>query len=276
MSNHFHLVIKVQHEQALQWNADEIIGRWSQLFSQPDLIKRYRSGDQLSELELDAISDLLETWRKRLYSLSWFMRTLNEPIARQANQEDACTGRFWEGRFTSQALLDEAALLTAMAYVDLNPVRANIAETPEKSHFTSIQERIQHWAKQQRTGAHASISTSLAAAATVLLSFRNPDQAHQSDTETLPFQFEDYLELVDWTGRAIRPDKRGHIHKRYPPILERLGINNHKFLRHMKRNENGFYHMIGRPYRIQEAARMFGVRFFKGQGYAKQLFSASW
>ena len=68
---------------------------------------------------------------------------LNEHIAREANKEDNVTGRFWEGRFKSQALLDEQALITCMAYVDLNPVRAGIVDTPEASDYTSIQERIQ-------------------------------------------------------------------------------------------------------------------------------------
>ena len=70
------------------------------------------------------------------------MRVVNESIARQANAEDDCTCRSWEGRFKSQALLDEAALATCLAHIDLNPVRAKLAETPEASNHTSIRRRI--------------------------------------------------------------------------------------------------------------------------------------
>ncbi|WP_371194352.1 hypothetical protein [Glaciecola sp. SC05] len=70
------------------------------------------------------------------------MSLLNQYIARKANKEDDCTGRFWEGRFKSQALLTEKAVLACMSYVDLNPIRAGIARDLQGSKYTSIRRRL--------------------------------------------------------------------------------------------------------------------------------------
>ncbi|TMP30579.1 transposase, partial [Pseudoalteromonas rubra] len=107
------------------------------------LTQKFIKGDELSVSEQSMLADDIAEFRIRLASISWFMRVLNEDIARRANKEDGCTGRFWEGRFKSQALLDEAALAACMAYVDLNPVRAKMAETPETSDYVSIKKRIE-------------------------------------------------------------------------------------------------------------------------------------
>ena len=130
-------------DKAKNWDQVEVIKRWRKLFGGGVLIERYLAGLCKTKAEFDKVTEIAETWRVRLMDISWFMRCLNESIARQANKEDNCKGRFWEGRFKSQALLDEQALLACMVYVDLNPVCAGICETPEASDFTSIQQRLQ-------------------------------------------------------------------------------------------------------------------------------------
>lgn len=151
MSNHVHLVPHVDTNRARHWSADEVMDRWLELFTGPVVVHRYRAGMALTALEREALNSRVETWRTRLSDLSWYMRCLNETIARMANQEDHCTGRFWEGRFRSQALLDEAALVSCMAYVDLNPIRAKQCVTLQQSEFTSIQERLWEFARKQKT-----------------------------------------------------------------------------------------------------------------------------
>ncbi|MDX6851610.1 transposase, partial [Gilvimarinus sp. SDUM040013] len=183
--------------------------RWRQLFKGPVLVQRYQAGGSLTKPELEIVDAIVEDWRQRLSDISWFMRCLNEPIARWANQEDNCTGRFFEGRFKSQALLDERAVLSCMAYVDLNPIRAGMADTPESSHFTSIQERL---GIKPETLVEPQIEpdTETALSMAELMSFSGGEH-HGHQPQHLPFDLIDYLELVDWSGRAIRDDKRGAI-----------------------------------------------------------------
>ena len=142
LSNHYHLVLKLCPEQFNDLSDEQIMDRWCALFKGPLLVQRYRSGEPLMPFERSTVSDIVNVWRRKLSSISWFMRCLNQPIARQANLEDKCTGKFWESRFTSQALKTDEALLSGMVYVDLNPIRAGIATRPEASEYTSIQERI--------------------------------------------------------------------------------------------------------------------------------------
>ena len=122
MSNHYHLVVKLCPAEAREWSKSEVLKRWTSMFRGPLLVQRYFAGELLSRVEQDTLDDLVSVYRKRLSNLSWFMKCLNEPIARKANAEDDCTGHFWESRFHSQPLVSERALLTAMAYVDLNPI----------------------------------------------------------------------------------------------------------------------------------------------------------
>jgi REP element-mobilizing transposase RayT len=144
MSNHYHVVVRINADEVEQWSDEKVAQHWMQIFPGSLLMHQYLTNADLTKAELKCVAELFVTWRERLSNLSWFMRCINEPIARMANAEDHCTGRFWEGRFKSQALLDERALLACMAYVDLNPIRAAMAKNPEQSDYTSIQERIEH------------------------------------------------------------------------------------------------------------------------------------
>jgi REP element-mobilizing transposase RayT len=154
LSNHFHVVLHVDADKAKGWTERQVIEQWKRLYKGHRLADRYLAGEVMSKAEWTVLSELIEEWRLRLYDISWFMRCMNEYLAQRANAEDQCKGRFWEGRFKSQALLDEGALLTCMSYVNLNPIRAGLAETPERSDFTSIQERIKAYAKMQEKNWH--------------------------------------------------------------------------------------------------------------------------
>ncbi|MCP4874247.1 MAG: transposase [Gammaproteobacteria bacterium] len=225
MSNHYHLVLKVCPQQLDGLGDEEIMDRWCALFRGPLLIQNYRNGEDLKPFEQSTVSDIINVWRSRLSSISWFMRCLNQPIAYQANREDKCTGRFWESRFTSQALKSEEALLSCMAYVDLNPVRAGMAETPESSEHTSIRERLtSEFHLQQAIDDQTECGDLLDFKSPLkpLLPFENRLTSELQDG--ILFGFEEYQTLIDWTGRIIRADKRGSIESSLPNILDRLQI----------------------------------------------------
>ena len=152
------------------------------------------------------------------------MRCLNEEIARKANREDECKGAFWEGRFKSQALLDEQALLACMMYVDLNPIRAGIADSLQSSDFTSIQERLNALSPNSITPqiTKTPVDNSQPTPHKSLAKFDGATHLHRQTG--IPFHFADYLELIDWTGRAIRHDKKGFIDNQRPKLLNELGI----------------------------------------------------
>ena len=149
LSNHYHVVLHINREKALALSFDEVIDRWHNLFNGTFHSQLYASGKSLNRSEKLILSHSVKLWRKRLFDISWFMRCSNEPIARQANKEDGCKGKFFESRYMSQVLLDEAALLTCACYVDLNTIRAGFADTPEESGYTSIKHRISSYQKNE-------------------------------------------------------------------------------------------------------------------------------
>ncbi|MET0657808.1 MAG: alpha-amylase family glycosyl hydrolase, partial [Steroidobacteraceae bacterium] len=259
MSNHYHLVLRVAHERSAGWSDREVIYRWTQLFSRPSLVDRWVKGE-CGAAECEAVMHLIKRWRQRLSDVSWYMRCLNEHLARRANQEDDCRGRFWEGRFKSQALLDEAGLLTAMVYVDLNPLRAGVVATPEDAEFTSIYQRIRALRK-----------VDLAARAepcVPLLAFSLPG----GDAAGIPFTMTDYLALADWTGRARMPGKRGVIVEAMPAIAQRLNIDPQAWLGAMQPGGNVFGRALGQLDHLRLHAKSLGQRWVRGLRQAQRMY----
>jgi len=221
MSNHYHVVLRVDRDRAQSWSEAEVIHRWTRIFKGPLIVQQYLAGDTLGSASRETVSDVAKVWRKRLHDIGWLMRCINEFIARQANKEDECKGHFWEGRFTSQALLDHTALLSCMTYVDLNPVRAGIASNLEDSDFTSIQERLEAVCSARQ------LTTSTQDCPLLPLSHSQPSDR---SIRALPFRLLDYIELVDWTGRIVRPDKSGRIPIDAPAALKTLDLNQAQWL----------------------------------------------
>ena len=256
MNNHTHVVLCVDKALADNWDNDEVLRRYHKLHRGTLLTQKFMNGDTLSQGELITFDETVETYRQRLYDISWFMRDLNEYIAREANKEDGCTGRFWEGRFKSQALLDESAVLACMAYVDLNPIRAKMEKTPETSKHTSIKKRI-HAIKNKQPQP------------SVLMPFvGNP---RENMPKGIAYSLKDYIELVDTTGRCIRGDKAGHIDNTQSPILERLGLDSAQWLTLTTEFEKHFCYAAGAEQMMNAFKRHTHHQRLRGMTKAKVL-----
>ncbi|TWT84865.1 hypothetical protein CA13_63460 [Planctomycetes bacterium CA13] len=216
-------------------------------------------------------ADALDERRRRLSDISWWMRCTAENIARRANREDECTGRFWEGRFKLQTLLDEASLLACAAYVDLNPIRAAIAETPETSEYTGAKDRIDDlaerrdrtrpsthdWERSRRRRKSGWMSP-------IEIDEKNdavgpcvdPSGRRASTKGFLAVSMSRYLELLDWTGRQLHRNKVGKIPDHLAPILSRIGLDTHGWCDIVKKFGRVFKRAAGTPESLaREAVR---------------------
>lgn len=259
MNNHIHLVLRSRPDIVRTWSDQEVARRWLQLCPQ----RKDKDGQaaEPSEPELNMITGdprRVAKLRIRLSDISWWMARTAEKIARMANREDDCTGRFWEGRYGAQLLLDEASLLACAIYVDLNPIRAALAETPEQSLFTGARDRIDDLRANQNKAnreKHARNRTGPSkpgrsrawerSRRRVKSGWLSPLQINEQDDPVgvdasgcgrraslkgfLSMPLVRYLELLDWTGRQLHGDKRGSIPDHLAPILQRLGIQSNSW-----------------------------------------------
>ena len=224
--------------------------------------------------------DVLNERRRRLSDISWWMRCTAEVIARRANMEDECTGRFWEGRYKAQLLLDDAAVLACAAYVDLNPIRAALAKTPESSEFTGAKDRIDDLAEREsETGNTHTWERSRRRQRSGWLSpveirdARDPAGPNASGTGMrasdrgfLGCSLLQYLKLLDWSGRQLRRKKRGRIPEHLAPLLTRLGLDGTGWCQLVSRFGKMFKRAAGTHSHLQAEASRRGQSWMQAPG----------
>lgn len=279
MSNHCHMTLRNRPDVVETWTNEEVARRWWSLFPKRKNKDKTPAEPTENDLKSFMAPGYCKQLRARLSDISWWMRSFAEPIARRSNKEDGAKGRFWEGRFKSQRLADETALLACSAYIDLNPIRAGLVDSIDKSNYTSAYTRIQasvayekevarrkrkkcyrkRAAQAKREGRPAPIISvredaflapimvdERASAYAGAMPSKNGRRA--SDKGYLHLSSEAYLKFVDWTGRQIRHDgKKGRIPYYVEPILKRLGLSSEMWCDTVKRYSKIFKSVAGTP-----------------------------
>ena len=275
MANHLHAVLRTRPDIAKRWSREEVARRW---LTVTHLAKRLTGG--LPEIDPRRITALakdkkkITRLRRRLSNVSWLFGTLCENIARRANKEDECKGRFFETRFQCRELASESAILVCGMYVDLNQIRAGEAKTPETSRHTSACERIEG-RRQRRRGTRRTADgwlCELTVGASRAGQFRSHTGRRASDWGLLSIELDDYLRLLDWTGRQVARGKRGAISTDLAPILERLRVREESWLEAMADVAERFSTVVGTAGQLAAAASRLGQQWLKGAGAATQFF----
>ena len=232
LDNHMHVVLQLNDDIAANLSDEDVIRRWGRLFP-PRGKNRERleiSDTWVEQRGNDAA--WVKTARARLNSLGWFMKCLKEPLARMANLEDQCRGTFWESRFKSIAILDEEALLTTLAYVDLNQLSAGVANTPEESEYTSVKTRVDHcrdegtlkaMIEQPQDRTRHDLAQENESFWLVPIEDRREHGGTRKGV-TPNMNLASYLRLLDWSSRLLRRGK-ARVPREVGGILDRLGTS---------------------------------------------------
>jgi hypothetical protein len=291
LSNHFHVILRSRPDVVKTWSDTEVARRWLMLC--PMRRDADRQPEEPNEMELNTIRNdrqKLETIRLRLSDIAWWMRLLCQNIATRANHEDQEIGRFWQSRFRAVRLLDEAAILACAAYVDLNPIRAAMAESLEASDYTSVQRRIQSIEKPSKKTEESKESSSNPQSDSQALhpdGFLSPISLDErtgrpgpnpaksglrcSDKGFLPISLLDYLSLLDWTARQLHRGKRGRTPDRIKPILERLELQPAAWCQLVGGFGKLFINVAGKPQTVNSVRSRVGQHRYHLRKAAREL-----
>jgi hypothetical protein len=282
LSNHIHLILKARPDIVETWSDQDVARRMLTLFR---LVKSKDGKTIRAVTDAEVAMEITDpervlTLRKRLSSVSIFMQALCENIGRRANRQDQCTGRFWESRFRAKSITCDSALFVSGVYVDLNQIRAGEALTPEESVHTSVYERIE--GRKMRSSGKATglmppdgwlceLTIDPASDASIG-SCPSDSPWRASDKGLLSISLDDYLELLDWTGRQVRSDKRGAIPGHLAPILDRLQINSSLWTELVTKFDSYFSHVVGQASQVVDRAKQAGRSYYRGRGRCAEAF----
>ena len=287
LSNHFHLILRTRPDVVATWGDTEVARRWLRLC--PHRKNGDGSPKEPTEAELNTIRRCplkLADTRQRLSSISWWMRLLCQRVAMRANREDEENGRFFQDRYKAVRLLDEASLLACAAYVDLNPIRAAVADTLEGSDHTSLQRRIEGRTETEAISVPKQTTAEAASKGKDAVAHRTRDRVvplrvrgdkflaplsidehagstgpcpsassdRCSDKGFLAISLVDYLQLLDWTARQVAEGKRGITPASTPAVLRRLGLEATPWTELVRDFGRLFTNVAGHP-RIVDATR---------------------
>jgi hypothetical protein len=296
MSNHYHIILNNRPDLVKNLSTKEVVSRW--LLLHPTVAMKDEKRFKPTSTEIAKfIEDFdIDEIRLRLSDISWFMRELNQYIAVKANREEGLTGAFFDGRFKSQYLADDNAVLACMIYIDLNPVRSKVAKSIEDSIFTSGYDRMNahtaqmnlnalqetkykeedsltyHQKKEIKTEKKIIKNSSwLSPLATNLTKKENKPETNLLQTTTtltpqpfLSITVEKYLELLDLTGREYHEKKPGIIADKFAPILEAMGFQHEHWMLRIKKYDSWFYRVIGPLASLTDKLISTKQHWFKG------------
>ncbi|WP_298775682.1 transposase [uncultured Shewanella sp.] len=276
LNHHYHLVLKVNIDTANHLTTNQLIQRWKQLFKLPPLAIKYTEKTLFTEPEKLKLDELVCKWRERLTDVSWFMRCLNETVSRQVNKEENCRGAFWQGRFKSQALLDEPALLACIMYVDLAPIREQLSQSLENDYLTSISLRmsaVKHAQKDAHLYDFDSEYLAIAQQPATLLPFDHMTRAGKK--VHIPFHLPDYIALIKWTHQEMIHNKLPTNTQKTPKLLTQLAIKKKDWIDACRHFSHHYSHVAGSWSRMCEFSHQFNGKWCKGKQSSKQLHPTS-
>ena len=303
MENHLHLMLRSRPDVVREWSSEEVARRWLMLC--PERRDENRRPLEPTDFEIHRIvsnEEKVAILRSRLSDISWWMRLLCQNVAQRANKEDCESGKFWQARFRAVRLLDETAILSCAAYIDLNPIRASIARTIATSDYTTAQKRAFDLALQSQDGAQSYSAQSpglpVASPAAIRSDDRvaagprssqhlapvdlnersgrpgphaNSEGVRCSNKGFLPMSTAQYLSLLEWTARQQRAQKAGKAPKRFRRLFKRLEISASAWNELVRNFGRLFCIVAGKPVVIDSHTSRSGKHRYRARAAARDL-----